>query len=161
MEKQQQVLDFLNGLQIPFFRVEHPAAYIMEDIIAFGVTQHGHVCKNLFLRDAKGKRHFLVSLRGDKHADLKRLSAALDTRLSFASEQRLQQHLCLQKGEVSPLAVLFNSDCAVEVFLDLDLADLPQIGVHPGVNTATVFLSFPDLQAAVRAAGNPVTVLPL
>ena len=30
----------------------------------------GSVCKNLFLRDAKGRQHFLVVLPGDRQADL-------------------------------------------------------------------------------------------
>ena len=42
----------------------HPAAYTYEDIENLIVPDLGEVCENLFLRDAKGKRHFLVVLCG-------------------------------------------------------------------------------------------------
>lgn len=63
----------------------------------------GSVCKNLFLRDAKGRQHFLVVLPGDRQADLGALAAALgSSKLSFASEERLMKHLGLTKGSVTP-----------------------------------------------------------
>ena len=80
------------------------------------------VCKNLFLRDDRGKRHFLVVLDEAKSADLKAIRAQIgSSRLSFASEDRLMEHLGLIKGAVTPLGVL--NDCAegVEVLMDEDL----------------------------------------
>lgn len=159
MNNRQQVLSFLDTLKIPYQLYQHPAAYTMQDIEDFGVSQNGHVCKNLFLRDGPGKRHFLVSVCGDKHVDLKQLGQVLNTRLSFASEERLAKHLHLKKGEVTPLAALLNTDNKVEVFLDADLAKFEKVGVHPADNTATVFLSFANLEKAVHATGNHVTVV--
>lgn len=152
MDKQQYTLGWLDAQGIPYALRTHPAAFTMEDIRAFGVDAHGEICKNLFLRDAKGKRHFLVSVRGDKRVDLKTLGAQLGTRLSFASAERLQTHLGLHKGEVTPLGVLFDEAAAVEVLLDADLAGAESIGVHPCNNTATVFVSFGALCAALAAA---------
>ena len=67
----------------------------------------GEVCKNLFLRDSAGKRHFLVTIPNDKKAPLKILQQKLGTsRLSFASETRLARYLKLHKGEVTPFGIL-------------------------------------------------------
>ena len=78
--------------------------------------------KNLFLRDAKGKRHFLVVLDKDKRADLKALQEQLScSKLSFASEERLKKHLGLSRGSVTPLGILNDAQGMVELVFDRDL----------------------------------------
>lgn len=155
MDKQAYILEQLKQLGVAYELVAHPAAFTMQDMEDFGLTKKGLVAKNLFLRDNKGKRHFLVVVAGDKRVDLKTLGAQMGDRFSFASEDRLQKHLNLEKGAVTPLGVLMNEDKAVRVLLDKDLEGEPRIGVHPGVNTATVFISFEDLARVIDAHGNP------
>ncbi|NLW79889.1 MAG: prolyl-tRNA synthetase associated domain-containing protein [Ruminococcaceae bacterium] len=151
-----RILETLQQQAIPYQLAEHPPAFTMADIEAYGLNAQGLVAKNLFLRDAKGKRHFLVVVAGDKPADLKTLGAALGTRLSFASAERLEKYLCLQQGEVSPLGVLQDEARAVEVFFDEDLRGQARVGVHPGTNAATIFLSFENLEKIVKNHGNKV-----
>ena len=116
------------------------------------------IAKNLFLRDARGKRHFLVVLCSCKAVDLKALRGQLGTSaLSFASEDRLKRFLGLEKGAVTPLGILNDEARAVEVLFDRDLAGLPSLGVHPNRNTATVFLAFSDLESLIRSHGNCVS----
>lgn len=160
MERRKAILAWLDAEAIPYTLVEHPAAFDMQDIADFGVDRHGTVAKNLFLRDSKkGKRHFLVTVAGEAKVDLAGLGAALGQRLSFASESRLERYLKLKKGEVTPLAVYFDTENAVEVFLDGRLAACDRVGVHPADNTATVFLAFSDLVKLVEQAGNPVKII--
>jgi len=73
MNPQEKVFEMLNALNIKYQLIKHPAVFTVEDIdaLSLNITQYGDVCKNLFLRDAKGKRHFLVVLDKDKQADLK------------------------------------------------------------------------------------------
>lgn len=155
-DKQQQIVDWLESQQVAYQLMQHPAAYTMEDMRACGMTEQADICKNLFLRDHKGKRHFLVVVYGDKRVDLKVLSERLGSRLSFASAERLEKHLRLTQGEVSPLAVYFDENQAVEVLFDEELRGRQRLGVHPGVNTATVVLPFEELERLVRQRGNPV-----
>ena len=98
--KRKIVFDALEALSIPYEVWEHPAVYTIEEMDALGLPDPEVVLKNLFLRDAKGKQHFLVVLRKDKQADLRALGERLGTRLSFASEERLAQYLGLEKGDV-------------------------------------------------------------
>jgi Ala-tRNA(Pro) deacylase len=58
--------------------------------------------KNLFLRDPKGRNHYLVVLPARKKFDLKSFGNLLGVRLSFASPERLQKYLGLTPGSVSP-----------------------------------------------------------
>lgn len=99
--------------------------FTTDDMQAFGIGARGQILKNLFLRDAKGKRHFLVVTASEKKADLDALREALgSTRLSFGSAERLMRCLHTTQGSVSPFAVLHDRDNAVEVVFDKALAAL-------------------------------------
>ncbi|MBE5781188.1 MAG: prolyl-tRNA synthetase associated domain-containing protein [Clostridiales bacterium] len=151
------VVDYLNGLNIPFTLAEHEAVYTIEEVLALHLPGDECIAKNLFLRNASGKQHYIVVVEHLKQVDLKELREKLGcSRLSFGSEERLLKHVGLLKGSVTPLGVLNDDTCTVEVILDEDLYQYPIIGVHPNTNTATVFLSLPDLEKAIRAHGNPV-----
>ncbi len=137
--------------------MDHPPVYTIEDMEELKITEHGEVCKNLFLRDAKGKRHFLVVLGKDKQADIKSIQAQLGcTRLSFASKERLQKYLQLQKGAVTPLGVINDPEAAVEIVLDSSLEGKEQLGFHPNDNTATIWISYGDLIKFIRMNGNNI-----
>lgn len=157
MAEQQEVLNKLADLNIEYEIVNHPAVYTVDDMEALGLDKYGDIAKNLFLRDAKGKRHFLVVLGKDKRANLKDIQQQLGcTALSFASEERLMKYLGLGTGAVTPLGVINDKDCLVEVVLDKDLIDKQKIGIHPNVNTATVWLSFASLKKLVEHNGNKI-----
>ena len=162
MSGQQIVFDTLAAMGIPYEQMEHPPVFTIEEMDALGINQKGVIAKNLFLRDSQGKRHFLVSIREDKTADLKVLQQRLgSSRLSFASAERLEKYLGLTKGSVSPLGVLNDQGCAVEVVFDRDLCGLPRLGVHPNENTATLFLQAEDVFKVVRQHGNAITFIDL
>jgi len=157
MRDLETVLSVLNKLEIPYELTEHPEAYTMEDMDRFGLTKDGLVCKNLFLRDFKGKRHFLVVMAGSKKADLKLIAAQIgSSALSFASEKRLAAVLGLKTGEVTPLGVVNDRERCAEVVFDRDLIGKERLGVHPNVNTATLWVSFDGLLAYVKHFGNSV-----
>lgn len=156
----EEVLKRLEELSIPYKLTEHEAVFTIGQMEGLHLGEYGHVAKNLFLRDAKGKRHFLITLCGDKQADLKTLGAKLGgVRLSFASEERLERLLKLKKGAVTPLGVINDDANAVEIVLDMDLEGKERIGVHPNENTATVWLSYPELCRYIESCGNSLTRL--
>lgn len=154
----QTVYQTLEKQGIAYTLAEHPPMHTVEDMIKAELSSHGVIAKNLFLRDAKGRRHFLVVVRWDKTVDIKTLRTVIgSTALSFGSEDRLKQHLGIRPGSVSPFCILNNEERNVEVYFDSDLAACPHVGVHPNDNTATVFLPFAELEHIVRAHGNPVS----
>lgn len=159
MRGQAVVYETLDRMGIEYEYVEHVPVFTVEEMEKLPFPADVMIAKNLFLRDHKGKRHFLVVVRKDKNADLKRLGEALGTRLSFASEERLEKHLRLTKGSVSPLAAVNNEDRRVEFFFDRDLAECPRVGVHPNDNSATLFMTFDDIVRVVEEHGNPVTFI--
>ena len=65
--------------------------------------------------------------------------------LSFASEERLEKYLKLKQGSVTPFGLMNDEEHAVEFFIDRSLSKCKSLGIHPCDNTATVFLSYKDL----------------
>ena len=53
--------------------------------------------------------------------------------------------LKLKQGSVTPFGLINDTDHAVEFFIDRNLSKCKSLGIHPCDNTATVFLSYKDL----------------
>ena len=157
MNSRENIFLKLNKLQIHFELVEHAPAFTMDEYNALGFNPNDEICKNLFLRDYKGARHMLVVLKGSKHADLQLIRGEVDSsKLSFASDERLAKFLDVKKGSVSPLGLINDATGTVEVYFDEDLKDAPRLGFHPNDNTATVFVSFADVQKYIESTGHTV-----
>ena len=156
----QEVKTYLEEKNISFEWVEHKAVYTIEEMEELGLEDMQEIAKNLFLRDQKGKRHFLVVIRADKQANLKELGEKLGAgKLSFASEERLEKYMKLKKGAVTPLGILNDEACAVEVYFDKDFVEAERIGVHPNDNTASVYLKTEDLLNIIREHGNALEII--
>ncbi|MEN6389107.1 MAG: prolyl-tRNA synthetase associated domain-containing protein [Syntrophomonas sp.] len=154
---QEKVLKKLDSMGIEYQLVHHPAAFTVEDMDELNLSEYGEGCVNLFLRDDKGKRHFLVVMLIHKRADLKSIQKQLGcSRLGFASEERLYRFLKLRKGEVTPLGIINDHDAVVETALDRDLIGQKRLGFHPNDNTATVWISFDDLVRIIEQNGNKI-----
>lgn len=153
----QKVLDFFESEQIPFDITEHEPVYTMEDMERIQLDKLGTICKNLFVRDAKGKKHFLITVDNGTQIDLKELGKNLDAgKLSFASAERLEKYLGVTAGCVSPFGVLNDTEHCVTVVLDKKLQGKSRLGVHPNDHSATVWISFDNLLVAIKRAGNTV-----
>src|SRR5262245_37922709 len=99
----------LAELGIPYERFEHPPVATVEAAASHWVTIDATHCKNLFLRNQKGSRHYLVILGHSKRADLRAVADQIgDGKLSFASPERLMTHLGLTPGSVSPFGLIHD-----------------------------------------------------
>ena len=100
----QKAFDTMESMNIPYEIIEHPAVYTIEEMEELNIDSKNEVVKNLFIRDDKKKRFFLIVLQKDKRANLKEIRKQLNSRpLCFASEKYLFKYLGLNKGAVSPL----------------------------------------------------------
>lgn len=156
-QREQAVLDHLRGLGIDYRRYEHPPVMTVDEANQYWQEIEGVHAKNLFLRNAKGDRHFLVVMEETKSADLKALAELLgSSKLSFASPERLEKYLGLSPGAVSPFGLINDSGREVTVVLDRSLADSQYIPFHPNVNTATLRVSYADFERFLAERGNPL-----
>jgi len=152
----QQVYDLLDKNEISYEVYEHIAVYTIDEMDQLQLPHAEAVVKNLFLRDDKGREHFLVVLGKEKKADLNFLREQLQCKnLSFASEDRLNRYLHLKKGSVTPFGILNDTEHTVRVVFDKELIG-GLVGIHPNDNTATVFIAFDDLVKIIEQNGNQI-----
>ena len=116
--------------------------------------------KNLFIRNKKGRRHFLVVVGYEKAVDLKALSKVLNAGgLSFASPKRLQKHLGVDPGSVSILGLVNDTSGSVEVVMDENLWHAKAIQCHPLVNTSTLVISKEHIDRFLEVTGHEAKVI--
>jgi len=159
-ESEKKVYEVLDRLGIAYSRLEHPPVFTVEQAEKHWGSITGAHCKNLFLRNKKGNRHYLVILESLKSADLKALTKQLgEDRLSFASPERLMRYLRLEPGAVSPFGLINDSQKEVRVVVDQDLKNAERINFHPNVNTATVGIDFTDFEKFLAWCVNSIRYL--
>lgn len=154
----ETVINKLHELNITYKEVTHTPVYTIEDMDNLGdVFEGAKICKNLFVRDQKGKRHFLIVVPEEKRVPLAEVTTKIgSTKLSFASEERLMKYLKLTPGAVTPLAVINDEANEVEVVMDESLKNEELLGVHPCVNTATILIKPQELERYITEAGNKI-----
>lgn len=155
----ERLEQLLNDININYTQYSHPPLFTCEDADRFFVKRAGLRLKNLFLRDNYGRRHFLLLTRHDKSVDLKQLSKNLGiSRIGFASTERLEKYLKVKSGCVSLLALMNDSDNAVEFWIDEEIwQQHDSFLAHPLVNTETLVLSKAEIQRFVEHTGHSIT----
>lgn len=157
-EIKEKACAVLDAAGVPYERVDHPPAFTMEDLDRIDLPHPGTVAKNLFLRDSSGKHHFLVVVAGHRQVDLKALKTLIgSSRLSFASDERLEKYLGLTPGSVTALGILNDEAGEVRLIFDEALKQSPIIGVHPNINTAMLYLKLEDLVCFLTDRGHAPT----
>ena len=151
---------FLAHHGIELQRVDHPPVMTVEESERLVPRLPGAKTKNLFLRDKKGARHFLVTVPHDIAVDLIALGVQLGAgRLGFASSERLMKHLGITPGSVSLLALVNDTAHAVEFVIDRRLWDADAVHAHPLVNDATMVIPHAELERFLAATGHSVRII--
>ncbi len=152
------VIAALEALGIAYERYEHPPIASAMDAEPHWADIDAVHCKNLFLRNQKGTRHYLVIIKHLKRADLRAVADQIgDGKLSFGSPERLMKYLGVTPGSVSPFGLIHDTTHEVRVYLDRDLKTNGRISFHPNINTATLVLSYADFERFLASRGNPVS----
>ena len=151
---------FLADHMIEYERHDHPAVYTVAEAERLVPPLPGAKTKNLFLRDKKGDRHFLVVVSAHKQVDIKALPLAIgSSRLSFGSPDRLKKYLGVDPGAVTLLAIFNDPDHAVEVFIDRVLWEAQAFNFHPLINTSTLVISRKNLECFIGATGHRIQII--
>ncbi|EEI71874.1 prolyl-tRNA editing protein [Lentilactobacillus hilgardii] len=144
MATEQEAINLLTDLKINYQRVDHPAIWTMDDPNApKGLPE----VKNLLLKKKKSDQFYLY-LTDNTKVDFKSLAdqfGLAHSRLTFASEDELENLLGVVSGMVTPLALMHDTKHEVQVLLNSRLKKLPLISAHPNTNTATILLTWTDL----------------
>lgn len=141
---------------VAFVRADHPAVYTCDE--ADRLVPHtlgGVQTKNLFLRDGKGRRHWLLVTSCAKAVDLKALAPRIGAdNLSLGSAERLQRFLGVTPGSVTLLALVNDPTRDVTLLVDQEVWEAASWRCHPLVNTATLELSRRAVEDFLQLTGH-------
>ena len=152
--------DFLTTHAIKLERHEHAAVMTVAESELLVPLLPGAKTKNLFLRDKKGLKHFLVTIPAALSVNLNQLGDVLGAgRLGFASAERLLTHLGVTPGSVSMLGLVNDTAHSVQFVIDQSLWDAPAVQAHPLLNTATMVVPHVDLVRFLAATGHEPQII--
>lgn len=168
LARRQKTLDFLEEHGIGYELYTHPPLPTVKAALEYWKDVDATHCKNLFFRNHKGNRHYLVVLECHKEMDIHALEHRLrQGKLSFASEERMERCLGLKPGSVSPLGLindigvaatanpkeLYENGHRVKLFLDKDLKTAEKLSFHPCENTSGAVISNADFMRFLEIWG--------
>jgi Ala-tRNA(Pro) deacylase len=155
MNGQAELYNLLQNLSISFDYHEHPPLATIEDAKLYWNDLDSGKCKNIFFRNHKGDRHYLVILEHLRQLNIRDLEQRLrQGKLTFASDQRLKKYLGVEPGSVSPFGLINDESHHVHVFIDEKLNESERLSFHPNQNTATLVISKNDLLRFLNHRGN-------
>jgi Ala-tRNA(Pro) deacylase len=151
----------LESRGVMYRRFDHPAVFTCDEAARLVPAEATGVhTKNLFLRDKKGRRHWLLVTQCETTVDLKLLAPAIGAdNLSLGSPDRLLRHLGVIPGAVTVLALVNDPDRRVELVVDREIWQAPEWRSHPLVNTATLVLPWPAVERFLATTGHSPRVV--
>lgn len=165
LSREETVLNFLREHDIPFTNYNHPEGKSIEEAKKWWKDDGSVHCKNLFFRNHKGNKHYLVCLHCDHDLDIHdlehRLKASLVAqglpscgKFSFASAERMMKYLGLEPGSVSPFGLINDTNHEVHLFLDENIKEAPLLSFHPNDCRGTVVIKREDFERYLAIVGN-------
>ncbi len=155
MNGDPEVYRVLESLGIAFEYYAHPPAPTIEVAREFWKDIPAAHCKNLFFRNHKGNRHYLVILDHRHDLQIRDLELRLrQGKLTFASGERMQRYLGVSPGSVTPFGLLHDRDRHVHLFIDHNLRGVPKVSFHPCINTASLVISWAGLERFLDYTGH-------
>ncbi len=162
MNGDPKLYETLTALNIPFDYYEHPAAATIEVAKKYWKDIEAAHCKNLFFRNHKGNRHYLVIIEHTHDLSIRDLEQRLKQgKLTFASPHRMEKHLGLTPGSVTPFGLINDESNHVHLFIDENLKNFERISFHPCINTASLVIGFKDFKKFLQWTGNSFEYLAL
>lgn len=162
MRGQEQVYRYLEEQGIAFDYYEHPEAPTIEIAAQYYRGEGTTLCKNLFFRNHKGNRHYLVIMNSRHAMDIHDLEHRLHQgKLSFASPERMMKYLGVKPGSVSLFTLVNDVNHEVTLFVDNELRKAEKVSFHPNDNTASLVISNADMMKFIKGIGNAYEFLDL
>ncbi len=155
MRGQEELYKIFEKLNISFDYHEHPPLNTIEEAVIHWKDYNSGRCKNIFFRNHKGNRHYLVILEHLRQLNIKDLEKRLKQgKLTFASDIRLKKYLGVEPGSVSPFGLINDKENHVHLFIDEKLFESDRLAFHPNNNTASLVISKSDFIKFLDYSGN-------
>ena len=154
-----KIKNYLQKLGINFKEFKHPAVYTCEEAEKYNKNIRGIHSKNLFLKNRKSKRFYLVILPADKKLDLDELGKKISDNLKFAKENDLKEILGVKSGAVSPFGLINDKKNKVIAVIDSKVWNPEYVSFHSNINTETLELTKSDFHKYINSLKNELKIL--
>jgi len=145
----------LSELDISYTLYKHPPAPTIEIARQYWKNIPTAHCRNIFFRNHKGNRHYLVVIEHLNELPIHQLEKRLKQgKLTFASPERMMRYLGVSPGSVSPYGLINDATHHVHLFIDEMLKSAETISFHPLVNTVSISTRFDDFVRFLEWTGN-------
>lgn len=156
----ERILELLPTLGITYEKFDHPAVFSCEESERLCPPMPGISTKQLFLKEQKGDRIFLIIVTHEKKVDMKALSVVLGSnRLEFGKSDLMMELLGVMPGSVTPFGLLFDTNHRIEVFVDEDAWNVGIFQFHPLVNTATLIIDKTGFEKWLNYINHPFRII--
>ncbi|GAB5387402.1 MAG: prolyl-tRNA synthetase associated domain-containing protein [Alphaproteobacteria bacterium] len=149
-----QMLELFQAQGISFKNHHHDPVFTTEESKHLKKDIAGAHCKSLFVKDKKGVCKLLVCAEHWR-IDMKQFAKTAGFgRPSFGKPELMKQLLGVTPGSVTPFALVHDTDCQVECWLDVWMLQQGLVNYHPLVNSQTTTMAATDLIRFLTAAGH-------
>ena len=155
LEKEIRTYDFLDGIGVSYYRIDHDPAMKMEACAEIDKVLGATICKNLFLCNRPKTHFYLLMMCANKQFATRPVSDQVgSSRLCFADPEYLEEFLDLTPGSVSVLGLMNDKAGRVQLLLDEDILKGEYFGCHPCINTTSLRIKTKDLTEKIFPAMN-------
>lgn len=155
MLQEKDIYRIFDELNIEYKVLQHEAVYTIDAAKDIDKELGVEICKNLFLSTRHGTEFYLLFMKGSKKFNTGKVSKQVGVpRMSFASDEKMQELLGVKPGSVTPLGLLNDKENKVNFIIDADVCEEEYVSMHPLVNTATVLIKTEDLLEKILPYAN-------
>ena len=156
-----RVEKFLQANQIDYALYEHQEVNSCKETKEYCKNLLGINCKNLFLRDRKKEKFFLLILPPKKRVNFRKFNRIVKRKVSFANISELREKLGVKPGAVSIFNLLNNKEKDVEVYIDEVIYNAELVNFHPNKNTASIELTKDMFHKLLQIIDNKIYIISL
>lgn len=154
-----KIKDYLDKKGIKFKIFKHPPVYTCEEAEKYNKEIKGIHSKNLFVKDRKSKKFYLIIIPADEKLNLKKFEKILNYKLKFANKQNLKEFLDVESGAVSPFGLINDKENKIKIIIDKTVWESKFVSFHPNVNTQTWELNKENFHKYIKSLKNKLKII--
>ena len=157
-EKEIRVYDFLDSLDIEYFRLDHAPAFGSEEELCREIENSlgARICKNLFLANRQRTKFYMLMIPDHKvfrSSDISKQAGS--SRLHFAESEYMEELIDCSSGSASVMGLMNDTEHRVQLLVDDDVINSEYVGCHPCINTSSLRIRSGDIfDKFVKATGH-------
>ena len=162
-EKEIRVYDFLDDLEIEYFRLDHAPAFGSEEKLCREIEDSlgARICKNLFLANRQRTKFYMLMIPEYKvfrSSDISKQAGS--SRLHFAESEYMEELIDCSSGSASVMGLMNDTEHRVQLLVDEDVINSEYVGCHPCINTSSLRIRSGDIfEKFVKATGHDFIIV--